>query len=238
MPELTACEPLFAVPLLRFAVPEAPALNATLLAEIAAMRAASAGIARSNQHGWHSPLDFFHRAEPGCAALRGHILAAARMATLQAAPGYDLGAVMLQVEGWVNVNGPGAFNAPHDHPGWTWSGSYYVATPEGAGEGRGGMIEFLDARSNVAVLGLPGGTGFVARHLHRPQAGEMLIFPAWLRHWVYPNEAAAERVSVAFNLRFAPRPGARPGGTDGRPGSPAPDTIVPPAGRGPGNAAR
>jgi len=34
----------------------------------------------------------------------------------------------------------------------------------------------------------------------------MVIFPAYLTHWVYPNELAGERVSVAFNARFAPRP--------------------------------
>ncbi|HYZ33626.1 MAG TPA: TIGR02466 family protein [Crenalkalicoccus sp.] len=196
-------ELLFASPLLRFAVREAAALNARLLAEIAAMRRASPGLARSNQHGWHSETDFFHRAEPGCAALRTHILEALRQATLRVAPEFDFAQRALQVEGWVNVNGQGGYNTPHDHPGWAWSGSYYVAQPEATG--RSGMIEFLDPRTNVAVVTVERAACFLSKAQFRPPAGEIIVFPAYLKHWVYPNEQAEERVSVAFNARFAPR---------------------------------
>jgi len=136
-PLLRSVQPLFASPLLRFVVPEAAAMNARIMAQVAAMRVASPGLARSNQHGWHSALDFFERAEPGCAALRGHILVAAREAALALAPGFDLATVAVQAEGWINVNGPGAYNAPHEHPGWTFSGTYYVSMPT-MSEGRGG----------------------------------------------------------------------------------------------------
>lgn len=203
-PLLRAVQPLFASPLLRFSVPDAAALNAVLLAEVAAMRAASAGIARSNRHGWHSALDFFDRTEPGCALLRGHVLDAARQAALALAPGFDLASVAVQAEGWVNVNGPGAFNTPHEHPGWTFSGTYYVATPAGP-PGQGGAIEFLDPRMGVSVFGLAGAETFAGKLTMQPEAGDLILFPCWLKHWVYPNEAAEERVSVAFNLRFVPR---------------------------------
>lgn len=214
-PVLAAFEPLFATPLLRFTLAEAAALNPRLLAEAAAMRAASAGMRASNQHGWHSAMDFFHRAEPGCAALRGHIVEAARQATLRIAPAFDFTRVSVQAEGWININGPGAFNTPHDHPGWAWSGTYYVAVPPDP-MGRSGMIEFLDGRTNLGVLGIAGATCLMPKFTWAPQPGEMLLFPAWLKHWVYPNEQAEERVSVAFNLRFVPRqPAARPDrGTD------------------------
>ncbi len=203
-PLLRSVQPLFASPLLRFVVPEAAAMNARIMAEVAAMRVASPGLARSNQHGWHSALDFFERAEPGCAALRGHILVAAREAALALAPGFDLATVAVQAEGWINVNGPGAYNAPHEHPGWTFSGTYYVSMPT-MSAGRGGMIEFLDTRMGVSVFGLAGAESFASKHTLRPAAGDLILFPCWLKHWVYPNEAAEERVSVAFNLRFVPR---------------------------------
>jgi hypothetical protein len=40
----------------------------------------------------------------------------------------------------------------------------------------------------------------------------LLLFPANLLHWVHPNLAADERVTVAFNARFNRRPerGSRP----------------------------
>ena len=31
----------------------------------------------------------------------------------------------------------------------------------------------------------------------------MIIFPSYLRHWVYPNEEESERVSIAFNIRYS-----------------------------------
>jgi uncharacterized protein (TIGR02466 family) len=203
-PVLRSLTPLFASPLLRFALPGAAALNARILAEVAAMRAASPGIARSNQHGWHSEADFFGRAEPGCAVLRGQIMAASRQAVQALAPGFDLGSVSVQAEGWVNVNGPGAYNTPHDHPGWTLSGCYYVSVPAEE-KGRSGLIEFLDTRMGVSVFGVPDAECFASKHAVRPAAGEMLLFPCWLKHWVYPNESTEERVSVAFNLRFMKR---------------------------------
>ena len=34
----------------------------------------------------------------------------------------------------------------------------------------------------------------------KPQEGEMMIFPAWLRHAVTPNESTQDRISIAFNF--------------------------------------
>jgi uncharacterized protein (TIGR02466 family) len=204
-PVLRGADPLFASPLLRFALPQAAGLNALLLAEIAALQAASPGIAVSNRHGWHSALDFFRRPEPGCAALAAQLRAATAAATRQVAPGFDLAAHATQEEGWINVNGPGAYNAPHDHPGWAWSGTYYVAVPEG-GPAHAGLLEFLDPRTGANVFAPRGAACFLPKVQLRPRAGELVIFPAFLRHWVTPNETAAPRISVAFNARFVPRP--------------------------------
>jgi uncharacterized protein (TIGR02466 family) len=33
-----------------------------------------------------------------------------------------------------------------------------------------------------------------------PEAGKMVIFPAWLMHGVRPYRGTAERISIAFNL--------------------------------------
>lgn len=203
-PVLEAYTPLFASPLLQFQVPDSERLNAQIEEEIAAFRAASAGLSRSNQHGWHSALDFFSRAEPGCASLRAHIVESLIQATLRVAPHYDVANQLMNAEGWINVNGRGGYNVPHEHPGFTWSGTYYVRVPAAAG--RSGAIEFLDSRTNVGAFGIEGAACFLGKIRIHPQAGWILIFPSYLRHWVYPNEDDTERVSVAFNARFIPRP--------------------------------
>lgn len=203
---LRSVEPLFFSPLLVFELAHAAELNAQLKAEALARRAASKGLSRSNIEGWHSEDDFFERdgqAEPGCAALRTQIIEALRQATLQMAPAYDFSQFGIQAEGWINILGPGGMNAPHEHPGWVWSGCYYVQTP--AGEGRSGEVEFLDSRTNVRTLTVEGAPCFASKYSVRPQAGQLLLFPSYLKHWVAPNRSQEERISVAFNARFARR---------------------------------
>ena len=119
-------------------------MNARLLSEIAAIRASSVGLARRNKNSWHSNDDFFERGEPACRELRGHFVEAVRLATLRIAPDFDFAKTGMQGEDWINVNDKGGFSTPHDHPGWVWSGCYYVRVPKGGPE-RSGAIEFLDA---------------------------------------------------------------------------------------------
>src|SRR5215217_9029755 len=114
----------------------------------------------------------------------------------------------MECDGWINVNPTGAYNTPHDHPGNLWSGTYYVTTPDaGDASGASGRIEFIDSRSGLAdnLVNAP----FTASKCGiRPQPGMLLLFPANLLHWVHPNAAEDERVTIAFNARFVPRIGA------------------------------
>jgi len=123
-------------------------------------------------------------------------------ATRHVAPGYEFRGRSLQAEGWVNINGQHAYNTPHDHAGWAWSGSYYVQVPEA--QGRSGLFEFLDCRTNANVVGIEGAACFTAKSPVTPRAGLLLLFPAYLQHWVHPNEQPEERISIAFNARFMP----------------------------------
>ena len=79
--KLTQVEPAFASPMMMFQVLDCEALNRQLVEEAQAMRARSPGVTRSNRDGWHSEDDFFGRTEPGCTALRTHILEAVQETT-------------------------------------------------------------------------------------------------------------------------------------------------------------
>lgn len=201
---LRSVQPLFYSPLSVFELEGAETMNEQLLAEAEARRAVSPGLGRSNWQGWHSEDDFFERSEPGSLALRTHILQAVQACTQNAAPNFDFFKYAIQAEGWINVLGRAGLNTPHDHPAWVWSGCYYVSVPEGDKE-LSGSIEFFDTRTNVRTLTVEGAACFASKFVMKPKAGMLLMFPSYLRHWVYPNDSDEERVTIAFNVRFVRR---------------------------------
>lgn len=206
--KLQGMQPLFYSPLTVFELQDAATLNAQLLAEAGAIRAQSPGVERSNWHGWHSNDDFFERSEPGCRTLRQHIVEAIQLCTRNVSPGFDFSLYDIQAEGWINMLGRGGLNTPHDHPAWVWSGCYYVSLPDGDQE-LSGNIEFFDTRTNIRTLTVDGAACFASKFKMKPKAGMLLMFPSYLRHWVYPNESDEERVTIAFNVRFARNGGAK-----------------------------
>ncbi len=206
MLKLAHVQTLFPTPLVTFFVDDAEGLNRDLLQEIAKRRASEDGAVRSNRQGWHSAYDLFRRKETAQARLAGVIREAVQQATLKLAPNADLTKLQVECEGWINVNPTGAYNTPHDHPGNLWSGTYYVATPEG-GDDAAGRIEFIDTRASLAdnLVKAPFTAG---RSSLKPKPGMLLMFPANVLHWVHPNAAAEDRVTIAFNARFSARASA------------------------------
>jgi len=206
--KLAHIQNLFPTPLVTFMVEDAEALNRELMQEIEARRRSEEGEVRSNRQGWHSAYDLFKRKEKAQAKLAGIIREALQQATLKLAPEANLARLQMECEGWINVNPTGAYNTPHDHPGFLWSGTYYVVTPAGKeGTEPSGRIEFIDSRTGLAdnMVRAP----FTATKCGiRPRPGMLLIFPANLLHWVHPNMSDEDRVTIAFNARFNSRPGA------------------------------
>lgn len=192
---------LFSTPLLRFRVSDHGALNTALLEEAARMRASSDGASKSNRGGWHSAGNLFDEAAAPIRTLETHVRAALADANRAIGSKADPTELRLKLFGWMNANPQGAFNAPHTHPGAHWSGVYYVAQPE-IEDGTSGMIEFVDPRSDLPNWRLLRAAPFRAKKKLRPLPGEMILFPSYLVHWVYPNEAEGERVSIAFNATY------------------------------------
>lgn len=102
---------------------------------------------------------------------------------------------------WVNINRRGGFNAVHHHGEMDLSGVYYVKQPSKA-RGHSGMIEFINSRFDEKIFKSVGGLSFSPKHSMRVPTGTMIVFPASLNHFVYPNETNDERITVAWNLKF------------------------------------
>lgn len=192
---------LFATPLMRFRVEGHEALDLALLAEAGRMRAESEGVEKSNRGGWHSEGNIFDEPTGAVATLRAAAVEAVERATRRVTTKVDPGDFDLRLTAWMNINPSGGYNAPHTHPGAHWSGVYYVSQPA-VESGNSGMIEFLDPRSDLPNWRMLRASAFRLKKKIRPDAGEIVIFPSYLVHWVYPNETDEERMSIAFNATF------------------------------------
>ena len=184
-----------------------------LLTEIYAWRDSDKKeIVKSNQGGWHSDTKIFQRKEPSIRSICGTMINAFNSCTRHIAPNFDIDAMDLKGEGWVNINPVHAFNVPHDHPGFTWSGVYYVEVEDPSNKAknksRSGNIEFLDPRTSVAAFATDIATKseyFMPKRTIAPTEGMIVIFPSYLRHWVYPNEDSKDRISIAMNFKYSPK---------------------------------
>jgi uncharacterized protein (TIGR02466 family) len=213
MLEPVASERLFYTPLLRFRLPEHAALDEGLLAEGERLRTGSDGVRKSNRGGWHSEGNLFENpAEPVQTLRRAAVLSvmeAIRAVGSKNAPE----SFEMKLFAWMNMNPTGGFNAPHTHPGAHWSGVYYVRQPT-VETGNSGMIEFLDPRSDLPAWRILQAKAFRSKRKIRPEAGEIVLFPSYLVHWVYPNETGEERVTIAFNATLRRGQGAESEGGD------------------------
>ena len=201
MIEQTKYEKLFSTPVFRFHFPEHPDLNKALLDEGVAIRAESEGVKKSNRGGWHSEGNLFDRQTPCIKVLRALAKEAIEDATRSVGAKVDPASLRLKLFGWMNSSPGGGYNAPHTHPGAHWSGVYYVSQPE-VEEGNSGMIEFLDPRTDLPNWRLLKAPAFKLKKKLRPMPGDIILFPSYLVHWVYPNETDEERVTIAFNATF------------------------------------
>jgi len=195
---------LFSSPLRGFDVPDAGPLNEELLAAITVRRQTEGGVKVSNEIGWHSRNDLFVRPEPAYKKIARHITNALLATIRETTPGFDLAIHDVEGEGWTNVSEKGAFNTPHAHGEFLWSGVYYVSMPETTVP-KSGMLEFIDPRRGAAVGGNLRPAIFSPKFQIKPRSGLMLIFPSYLLHWVYPNQEESARVSLAFNAKIVSR---------------------------------
>ncbi len=198
---------MFETPILHGQVQDAVALNAALRDIILARRAGdTAGIARSNIGGWHSATDML--AWGGDPARQVADLAIRMAKRASQFEGRDPASVEWTLKMWANISPPGALNTSHAHPGVLWAAVYYVdmgLLPDDRDPG--GELYFEDPRFPVTMMRLPGfrmvGIDGHAQSNERrlpTRAGDLVLFPSWLRHGVRPHRGSGDRISIAMNI--------------------------------------
>ena len=102
---------------------------------------------------------------------------------------------------WINVQKTGEFNPLHNHAG-DLSIVIYVDIPECiANENTCPNIETnMPSYGKIDFSFLKKDTTIVTKYSHQPTTGELLVFPSWLLHTVYPFKSNVERISISFNV--------------------------------------
>lgn len=174
-----------------------PGTNQRLRQLIMDKRATHPGVARSNQHGWESDMDFHLWDDDAVRALQKGLHGMVLQLTAREL-GKDVNSIQLLLKdsALANVGEKGAYHLPHIHRNCSWSAVYYVDVPT-ADADPGGQLDLLDPRTNPII---PGVHSRKQATTIRPRTGLAIVFPSWLEHWVRPWEGGAPRISVAWNV--------------------------------------
>jgi len=100
---------------------------------------------------------------------------------------------------WANFQGPGDFNPPHDHGG-ALSWVIYLTIPEALKKEQAAYKGRSAGPGGITFIYGEGPRTFITHHSHFPEERDMFIFPAGLKHWVFPFKSDCTRVSVSGNV--------------------------------------
>ncbi len=160
--------------------------NAVVAKRILALRETSPGLERSNVGGWHSSATILRDVgEPYGTQLGKLFIENVKAAFGSTAEMTDPWPTQFTMDAWANVNERGNSHVPHIHPGCSWSGVYYVATEAEAG----GEIMFTDPWTAALMNAHPLNPFSATNQIKiAPQAGMMLVFPAFVYYSVRSYE--------------------------------------------------
>ncbi len=110
------------------------------------------------------------------------------------------------LQAWPNINRFGDYHDVHNHPHCWLSGTYYVAVPQqadplpGRRDRQPGSISFFDPRPQANMNAIRNDPQVEAELSVLPTPGTIMMWPAFLHHFVHPNLSQDKRISVSFNV--------------------------------------
>ena len=96
---------------------------------------------------------------------------------------------------WAMINKKNDWNAIHQHGKYEISGGYYLRVPEDSGR-----IVFQNPcplRENYIINQFVGGGNSKG---YKPKEHELMMWPAYLNHYVEPSRSDVDRIMISFDL--------------------------------------
>jgi len=208
--------PLFAIPTAAAQMPDAEALNAELRALFLERETQGAKYANPNPYTARNPalfeshFDLFSWPET-CVHRLAQFCLGELSQTVAQLSGMDVVAMrkmQIATDAWFHITRRGGFFGVHNHPMASWSGVYCVSPGQhDADYAESGRLSFVNPNSLAgmyldpgnAQVRMPFGFNNFAFDL---RAGQLVLFPSWLQHYVLPFQGEGERITVAFNCSF------------------------------------
>ncbi|MFK7862662.1 MAG: TIGR02466 family protein [Pseudohongiellaceae bacterium] len=197
----------FETPVAYTRLKDASNLLSDLEAAIRSNMTKSEGILRSNIGGWHSDTDMMDWGGSAAAKLADTAVKICKRLSHfkeSSVDSYDWTTKM-----WANVTGAGGLNQAHAHPGNLWAAVLYLDLGEEVEKSKdvGGAFFIEDPRFPMAAMHntaarLIGVNGQPQQYEveFNLEPGNLLVFPAWLRHGVRPYTGNRQRISIAMNI--------------------------------------
>lgn len=209
-PQAAKVQPLglFETPLAYGNLTDGDALISELERLIRQRKDQSPGLARSNIGGWHSDTDMLEwGGQPAQKLAQTAINIAKRMSHFQDSSVADREWL---VRMWANVTPAGGLNHLHSHPGNLWAAVLYIDMgyeTEQESRNAGGSFYLEDPRFPMTAMRdtafrMRGADGEPQQYQTeiQLQRGNLIVFPAWLRHGVRLYTVKRERISIAMNI--------------------------------------
>ena len=178
-----------------------PELNETLAGTIRKLAAEnpSDDAQRAHQGGFYTKGEFFDQTElPGVAQMR-QLAANATIDYVRQVTGRKDLPTRIQIISWAALTRARDYQTPHVHARATLSGVYYaVAPPRPEPQG---CIDFLTPLDLKEMTFLKGDSNTYVRVA--PEPGDLVIFPAYLKHYTHPFFDDHERIVVVFNAHIS-----------------------------------
>ncbi len=147
--------------------------------------------------------DFFNLDDPAVGWLREQINLTVIDYLRAIGIDYD---VKWTIQGWPNINRLGDYHDAHNHPGSYLSGTYYLKVPtvkepmRNRADLRPSHITFYDPRPGVNMTAIAKDPYVDPEFTVLPEPGLLMMWPAFLSHFVHPNLSKDTRVTVSFNI--------------------------------------